>query len=451
MKIEKISITGLFGVFDHVISLNQEDRITIIHGPNGFGKTSILRLIDGLFNSNYSVFNSIPFTNLKVDFDDGNTLDVTLEINDDYPDGTPCISHSSDPNNNFYTQSTIELSQNTIDLLSILTKSIPELHRIDRNEWLYIPTNEIFSFADIIYYFEDRIPQRFLRDIKKPDWLEKIQKNINIKLVKSQRLASFYSRENSEDSNLEVWMQPTILEYAQELADLIRSARTEYGTVSQSLDRTFPVRLVQHSTKSKFTKEELRYQLDALEKHRYHLIDLGLLDRGEDSEFQIPKTEIDKSTQSILSVYIEDVKKKLDVFQKVAKKIELFRKVINHKFQYSYKKIQFDEEHGFVVTVSDHPLSYEYNGQILDLTELSSGEQHELVLLYELLFKVKPNSLVLIDEPELSMHVGWQSEFLQDLQDIIKLADIDILMATHSPDIIQDRWNWTVELKRPKS
>jgi predicted ATP-binding protein involved in virulence len=81
---------------------------------------------------------------------------------------------------------------------------------------------------------------------------------------------------------------------------------------------------------------------------------------------------------------------------------------------------------------------------------LSSGEQHELVLLYELLFKVKPNSLVLIDEPELSLHVGWQVQFLKDLQEITKLADLDILMATHSPDIIQDRWDLTAELKRPE-
>ncbi|MDF5732730.1 MAG: AAA family ATPase [Rhizonema sp. PD38] len=80
---------------------------------------------------------------------------------------------------------------------------------------------------------------------------------------------------------------------------------------------------------------------------------------------------------------------------------------------------------------------------------MSSGEQHELVLLYELLFKVQPDSLVLIDEPELSLHVGWQIQFLKDLQEITGLAYLDILMATHSPDIIQDRWDLTVELKGP--
>jgi ABC-type cobalamin/Fe3+-siderophores transport system ATPase subunit len=30
-----------------------EDRITIIHGRNGFGKTTLLKLINAIFNSRY--------------------------------------------------------------------------------------------------------------------------------------------------------------------------------------------------------------------------------------------------------------------------------------------------------------------------------------------------------------------------------------------------------------
>ncbi|MGL4499952.1 MAG: AAA family ATPase, partial [Planktothrix sp.] len=147
---------------------------------------------------------------------------------------------------------------------------------------------------------------------------------------------------------------------------------------------------------------------------------------------------------NILSVYVKDVEKKLSVFDEIASKIELLRRIINNKFAYSYKEMNFSKDKGFVFK-THHPLSS--NTDILSPTELSSGEQHELVLLYELLFKVQPNSLVLIDEPELSLHVGWQAQFLKDLQEITKLANLDILMATHSPDIIQDCWDLTVELK----
>jgi len=67
-------------------------------------------------------------------------------------------------------------------------------------------------------------------------------------------------------------------------------------------------------------------------------------------------------------------------------------------------------------------------------------------LLFELLFNAKENSLVLIDEPEISLHVVWQKEFLNDIQEIIKLQKIDIIIATHSPQIINNRWDLTVDL-----
>ena len=34
MRIKKITVKKLFGIFDHEIPLNMEDRITIIHAPS---------------------------------------------------------------------------------------------------------------------------------------------------------------------------------------------------------------------------------------------------------------------------------------------------------------------------------------------------------------------------------------------------------------------------------
>jgi predicted ATP-binding protein involved in virulence len=76
MQIQQLSVSSLFGIFDHVIPLNMNERITIIHGPNGFGKTVMLRMLNGFFNSRYSVFMTIPFTKFRVDFDNGNGVEV---------------------------------------------------------------------------------------------------------------------------------------------------------------------------------------------------------------------------------------------------------------------------------------------------------------------------------------------------------------------------------------
>jgi len=49
MRLQEIRTHKLFRLFDHVIPLNMDERITIIHGPNGYGKTAILRMIAGIF------------------------------------------------------------------------------------------------------------------------------------------------------------------------------------------------------------------------------------------------------------------------------------------------------------------------------------------------------------------------------------------------------------------
>jgi len=81
--------------------------------------------------------------------------------------------------------------------------------------------------------------------------------------------------------------------------------------------------------------------------------------------------------------------------------------------------------------------------------DLSSGEQHELVLFHELTFGMAANSLLLIDEPEISLHIVWQQNFLPDLRRVVELSTFDAVIATHSPEIIGDNWGLTVELRGP--
>ncbi|MDA1003121.1 MAG: AAA family ATPase [Chloroflexi bacterium] len=57
-----------------------------------------------------------------------------------------------------------------------------------------------------------------------------------------------------------------------------------------------------------------------------------------------------------------------------------------------------------------------------------------------------PNSLVLIDEPEISLHVAWQKAFLDDMARIATLANLRFIIATHSPQVIGEWWDRSVEL-----
>ena len=75
MRIRNISIEGLFDTFDHEIPLFQHEPLTIIHGPNGVGKTSILKLISGCLRPSLPLLRSVPFKKLSLTFDDESILE----------------------------------------------------------------------------------------------------------------------------------------------------------------------------------------------------------------------------------------------------------------------------------------------------------------------------------------------------------------------------------------
>ena len=444
MQIRQISVTGLFGIFDHVIPLNTDEHITIIHAPNGFGKTIILRMLNDFFKSRYSIFRSIPFSCFQIELDNGNIFNV-MKVYDDSGNNFTLNFNFFEINSEARTFF-LGNSRNIDDMEAILETiegTIPAIRRLSPDLWRDMTTGEHLSSEKMIERFEDFLPIE-LRTKEEPLWLQELKQNIYIRLIESQRLLNgdiTYSKSRSST------MVPTVSTYAKEIAQSIQSKLAEYGKTSQALDRTFPARVMNRKLSSALTDEQLRQQLDKLELIRTRLIEAGLLDKGDNSDFQIQdKQHIDDGTKNILSIYIEDVRIKLEIFSEISNKLDLLRRIINNKFAYSYKKMSFDKDKGFVFK-AQYSQTLSSNIETILPTDLSSGEQYELVLLYELLFKVHPNSLVLIDEPELSLHVGWQAQFLKDLEEIAKLADLNILIATHSPDIIQDRWDLTVELK----
>jgi predicted ATP-binding protein involved in virulence len=145
---------------------------------------------------------------------------------------------------------------------------------------------------------------------------------------------------------------------------------------------------------------------------------------------------------SALTIYVSDVQGKLEVFDDIAHRIGSLVDIVNDRFK--YKHLRIDGQRGFRV-FSDA------NEAAIKIEDLSSGEQHELVVLYELLFRAPRNGLILVDEPEISLHVAWQSRFLSDLIGILQLTDAYAVVATHSPVVIGNRNDLTVELKGPRS
>jgi predicted ATP-binding protein involved in virulence len=424
MRVKGISVKKLFGVFDHSIPLNMEERITIIHGPNGYGKTIMLRMLDGFFHSRYAVWRTTPFEEFRIDFDDGSYLRILPFKNDSDPIvGVLDVYYTESGSDGKTHQASLSLSTVPADAVQDDDPTDPDAES-EKSE----------SIVDRVFAnYEARERQE-----PEPKWLYSLRKSANIYFVKTERLQKRKVRKNRSGFSNRPDFELTVDRYAKELTEVIQATLAEYSEVSQALDRTFPARVIKESPSQSLSSHELQQKLRSLEEKRAHLMGAGLLDSDNSVDGQLQQ-EIDDRTKSVLSVYVSDTEKKLGVLDKLAAKIDLFKRIINQRFL--YKRMSIGREKGLNFTTS--------NGQPLLAARLSSGEQHELVLLYELLFKVEPDSLILIDEPELSLHVAWQQQFLQDLQEITRLSSIDVLIATHSPSIIHDRWDLTVELKGP--
>lgn len=85
------------------------------------------------------------------------------------------------------------------------------------------------------------------------------------------------------------------------------------------------------------------------------------------------------------------------------------------------------------LTVSDS-YSYTSEDQKIDLSNFSSGQWHILSSLLFAAIAVEDNSLILIDEPENSLHPLWQQQYLPLLSATISsVKGTHILVATHSP------------------
>src|SRR5262249_41229213 len=73
-------------------------------------------------------------------------------------------------------------------------------------------------------------------------------------------------------------------------------------------------------------------------------------------------------------------------------------------------------------------------GDKIGLASLSSGEKHILRIFTAILYD--ENTTILIDEPEISLHIDWQRELIKSMRTLNPTSQF--ILATHSPEIMAD-------------
>lgn len=444
MKLVRVEFTKLFGYFDY--SIDFHDTVTILHGLNGCGKTTMLQTINAVFNKEMDTIKSTDLQSVSFFFSTGAILKIDrkkiyLDPEKEKATGIIYLAYSIIENGKETVFDSFENTDEYQDIVKRFLKGyrpFPFLERINESTWYDRKRETKLNLEEVIAEYGTIIFRRYSREYLEDDIPQPVQDilaSMDVRLIAADRLtvAKRVERQYGED-NIKIERRVNLI--AKDLSQKIRDTIQQYAQLSQAKDRIFPLRAIKQS--SPLTVDEIKSKMIELESKRKEFVDTGILEEEQDDiGIHDLLDAITESNRQNLSLYAIDTEEKLNALSSLSSSINLFRNLIDKNF--NNKRIVFNKDYGFrfVATYSDSTILPQ---------SLSSGEQHELVMFYDLIFNASENTLILIDEPELSLHIKWQLDYVDELLQIISATKFSAVLATHSPQIIHDKWDLTVSL-----
>lgn len=364
--IQSIKVNGFLQQFNYELNFN-DSPITFITAPNGYGKTTLLNVIDFLFEERWKDLCSVVFNTIEIQFSKDTFIIKKENQLDDSDENI-----ESDQNK---IQSTLSVYLN--DKLCIQATCIfDDDHKIVGR--MKVSKKEGYKYAFKLFL--------------------ETQKHLYI-------------------SESRLYQSP-------------KDAEKKHLAVEESREKEFIPWIIT-------LRDEARKILAAEEPINY----LANINDDDLETFwnQLQEFNLINSSEDICSnAKLRMLKKTLGPS---VEKLELFSTIIK-QYELTNKKLTIDSNFGFTFNLED-----EYNS-ILDLSLLSSGEKQLLTIVYRLLFdkNIEEDSIILIDEPEISFHMSWQVMFLKTLKRICENKPMQFIVATHSPQIFELNFNNAIDL-----
>lgn len=214
----KIKIEGLFNQFNYEIEL-KDNGLTILTGPNGYGKTTLLKIIYAFAVKDVGFFFKLPFkiivltqetSEIKLSKTEENTLVIQLD------NGEP-------------------ISYKYSDIIKEINRGLENspYHRVDESRWMDRRTNTFYTFENLIQQWPEIDPE-----IQVKFQMPTIG---DVYLIKEQRLIKNIATIRTHHAFEE--MSNTIEEYALELSKNLNDILATASKIGQELDSSFPRRL----------------------------------------------------------------------------------------------------------------------------------------------------------------------------------------------------------------
>lgn len=184
---------------------------------------------------------------------------------------------------------------------------------------------------------------------------------------------------------------------------------------------------VNFSKETDINRNILRYDFEgSVKKMNVELI--STINMSANSINNVTTSSGNKTT--FLDLEIDNEIKRLNKNSKI--KNSLQKKLVdslNNLFEETNKKTSFiDDELKITLT----------SGRKIDYRSLSSGERQVIFIFLKIINGSVDKSLILMDEPEISLHLSWQEKLLTEITKVNSLSQI--IIVTHSPAMVMNGW-----------
>lgn len=445
MRIIEFTGKKIHNYIDFNIKLNTD--LSILIGSNGSGKTSSLLLLQAIICPNFKDLFSIPFASLKLQlfYKKNETINVTK----------------------------------TDKEITIQIDGFEEPLQIDSNlyeemEYLRMKQKEVGDINELIYNkFGKHKVIEFIKELPSPLFLNLERRNEynsfeNDELAMERRRYMIMSRNREGLSKYKRQFQGTLgvslLETEFLIQEHYRRLRTfEDNYMSKLKDEILfssfeyipfdPQKLDNIKEKRELLSKKDEIE-DALRRIGYsdnQKFFYKLNDFFSKVETLLTASEKDKSGGGI-NIELLTNQYQIEKLSKVAEIIDDFNSKINEKFKVFNKFLNIinsffeDTNKSVLVDKVGHLYIKRPNGESVPIDALSSGERQILIMFANVMFnKGASDNILIIDEPELSLHIRWQERFVESL--IEASSNTQFILATHSPDIVGDFKTKCVKVK----
>ena len=441
-RLSHFAVTGLFGDTKHSIDLRPTEP-TILTGPNGVGKTQVLRLIHAILRLDANAIASVPFEEARLSLEAASMFDKPSDlvvVRSVVEDETTSLTLWLE------TGGRIAGEKLTVAEVGSHQDSVPEYMRemVD-GRWYDTRTDQILSNA-LVERRYGVSPSRLTKEMLAGTGITEAVRGTDPIFIDTKRLDTPTSR--VDGGPLRGSRSPVVAgrpgaksaasridQYVEQLRVQVTEARRASLVATQTADLSFAVRALA-AAHDRVNETDLRKRYSRIVEQYERLTRNGLA-TGE-APLQFPD-DTTPTVRRILNVFLNDWEQRLRPLIPLNEKLTVLRRVLDEKFETTGKSTMVTSRGG--IGFRDR------RGQRIQVSTLSSGEQHLVALYSMLMFSARPNSIVLVDEPEISLHAVWKHAFLRDITEVAQLANLQILIATHSSAIINGRWDLTEDLK----